>query len=529
LALLLVALTLGLSSAQTLSPNEYDDVVQWVVLHLHNLQVSGPYISPPMIARSLSIHMTCIYDAWATYSPKASSVFNNGLKKRTGSRQDIATSIAVASMRSLEYIFEPRPLIVGNISLAFQKAGFNPQNLAMDPNTPIGVGNIACGTVLSYRKKDGANSEADQFGTLVGGLPFSDYTGYYPVNNPQTTPGITDCSSLRNLNRWQPLLVPQKSGPPVAQKFASPHMAFVEPFAVKPFDFIDQFKGPGILGSNSDAQYRAQVAEVLTYSGQLNDQLKMIAEFWADGPNSTAPPGHWHEIGLETIRNENLSLEKAIKLLFLQANAVFDGGILAWTYKIIWDSARPLAMIQCLYANQTITAWKGPYQGVGTMPGGKWQPYQNVNFITPPFSEYLSGHSTFSAASAGVYRRFFGDDKFRGNSYMVKAGESLFEPKITAGNPGFIAGVTDVPNTGVNSVGYAPATDIQLTWSTWTEAANQAGISRLYGGIHFQSANQDALKLGEMIAEKVWLQANRFFNGRSRRQVGGKGNPALQQ
>jgi hypothetical protein len=506
-------------SGQDLPQNEYDDVVPWVNLHIRSMQISGPFLAPPLIARALSIHMTCIYDAWATYSAKAVPVFRNGLTRRSGSRKDVATSIAFASLRSLEYIYATRPLIVGNITLAFKSAGYNTENRDLNPSTPEGVGNIACGTVLSYRKSDGANSEADEPSSLPGATAYSDYTGYYPVNPPQETPGITDCSKIRSLNRWQPLLVPQKTGPALAQKFAAPQMQFVEPFAVKPYDFIEQFSGPQKLYTNTESADKDEAAEVLGYSSRLDDELKVIAEFWADGPNSTAPPGHWHEIVLETIVNEKLSLEQAIKLLFLQANAVFDAGILAWTYKTVWDSVRPITLIQCLYQNQTVMAWKAPYQGVGRIPGGNWQPYQNINFITPPFSEYLSGHSTFSSASATILRKFFGDDKFRANSFYVNEGQSLFEPKIERGSPGYIAGVTDVPNKGPESVGYAPAKEMTLSWSTWTEAAQQAGISRLYGGIHFQSANRDGLKLGTMVAEKVWVTANRFFNGRGKRQV----------
>jgi len=462
--------------------------------------------------------MTCIYDAWTTYSTKPVPVFNNGLTKRTGSRSDVRTSIAYASLRALEYIFEPRPLIVGNITLAFKAAGINTEYRTLDVNTPAGVGNTACNAVLAFRKEDGANSGADTYSTPNGATAYTDFSNYYPRNPPQDAPGITDCSKIRNLNLWQPLLVPLNTGATVVQKFAGAQMPLVAPFAVKPFEFVLQFEGPGALGTNSEAKFRAEIDEVVEISGQLDDTKKVIAEFWADGPNSTNPPGHWHEIVIETIENERLSLEKSVKLLFLQANAVFDAGILAWSLKILWDSVRPITAIQCLYANKTISAWKTPYQGIVSIPGGTWQPYQNINFITPPFAEYPSGHSTFSSASAAILKSFFGDDKFRGNSYVIKAGTSLFEPKISMGAPGHIADLTDVPNKGPYSVGYSPATDITLSWNTWTEAAQQSGISRLYGGIHFMSANRDGLKLGQMVADRVWTTANRFFAGKRRRR-----------
>jgi len=123
--------------------------------------------------------------------------------------------------------------------------------------------------------------------------------------------------------------------------------------------------------------------------------------------------------------------------------------------------------------------------------------------ITPLFVEYVSGHSTFSAASAEVYKRFFNSDDY-GGSVIVNAGTSLFEPMITSGNPGFRAGITDIPNSGPTTVGYSPATSITLSWATFSVAADEAGMSRLYGGIHFQAGDLDGRKLGRLVGTKVW-------------------------
>ena len=112
------------------------------------------------------------------------------------------------------------------------------------------------------------------------------------------------------------------------------------------------------------------------------------------------------------------------------------------------------------------------------MPGSKWQPYQATTFVTPPFAEYLSGHSSFSAASAEVISSFLGTDTY-GDSVTIAAGTSLFEPKISdPSSPKYVAGVTDVPNTGPFSVGYSPANNVTLSWATFSAAADEAGISR---------------------------------------------------
>ncbi len=141
--------------------------------------------------------------------------------------------------------------------------------------------------------------------------------------------------------------------------------------------------------------------------------------------------------------------------------------------------------------------------GVGMINGSHWKPYQYDYFLTPPFAEYVSGHSTFSNSSATVLALFFKSDAM-GLSFTVKEGESLFEPKITVGNPGYIAGVTDVPNTGPETVGYVPATDITVHHATFSDAAYESGISRLFGGIHFTSSNMEGLKMGAKIGQIVY-------------------------
>ena len=139
--------------------------------------------------------------------------------------------------------------------------------------------------------------------------------------------------------------------------------------------------------------------------------------------------------------------------MFLVGNALNDAGVGAWGAKIKFDSIRPLQMIQCGFADDMLDAWIGPYQGVGDMPAGEWQPYQAATFVTPAFAGYVSGHSTFSAAAAGALNNFFGETYLAPRCLRIPQGESLFEGKIEAGEPGFVAGLTDVPNQGPRTKG----------------------------------------------------------------------------
>ena len=149
--------------------------------------------------------------------------------------------------------------------------------------------------------------------------------------------------------------------------------------------------------------------------------------------------------------------------------------IAAWDAKRHFDSARPVTAIRYYLAGKRVRAWAGPFQGTREISGEDWQPYQPTSVVTPPFSEFVSGHSTFSAASAEVLRRFTGSDDF-GASIEIPAGSSRIEP------------------------GIVPARNITLSWRTFTDAADQAGMSRRYGGILSQ---REILKVGEWDARSA--------------------------
>jgi hypothetical protein len=120
--------------------------------------------------------------------------------------------------------------------------------------------------------------------------------------------------------------------------------------------------------------------------------------------------------------------------------------------------------------------------------GADWFPYQASTFPTPPFPEYSSGHSTFSAAGAQILKLFTESDDF-GAAVTFPAGTSKFES------------------------GAVPATDVTLRWATYSEAANQAGLSRRYGGIHFDQGDLDARSAGRRVARLAWAKAQSYISG----------------
>jgi hypothetical protein len=214
----------------------------------------------------------------------------------------------------------------------------------------------------------------------------------------------------------------------------------------------------------------------------------MIAEYWANGPHSELPPGHWDLFAQYVSARDHHTLDDDVKMFFELTNAIFDAGIAAWDAKRAFDSVRPVTSIPYLFHGQQITAWGGPFVGTKTFDGALWIPYQVSTFPTPPFPEYISAHSTFSAAGAELLKRFTGSDLF-GNSVAFPAGSSVTEPGLT------------------------PKQDVTLHWHTFTDAANQAGISRRYDGIHFEVADLVGRVTGRLVAEQAWGKAETYFRG----------------
>jgi hypothetical protein len=219
----------------------------------------------------------------------------------------------------------------------------------------------------------------------------------------------------------------------------------------------------------------------------------MIAEYWADGPRSELPPGHWNLFAQFVSSRDHTGpnahgIEQDVKLFFALNNAMSDAGCCAWDNKRTFNSVRPITAIRTLFRGRDVRAWAGPYQGTRIIDGAAWFPYQPTTFPTPPFPEYSSGHSNFSAAGAEILRLFTGSDRF-GGSVVLPAGSSRIEP------------------------GAVPSNDITLAWETFSDAANQAGLSRRYGGIHFEQGDLDARATGRIAARTVWEKARAYWEG----------------
>ena len=420
---------------------------------------------PTINARALAIVHTAMYDAWAAYDPVAVGTRLGGsLRRPADERTDAYKSQAIsyAAYRALLNLFPARSADFRGLLSAM---GYDPDDASTDPASPTGVGNQAAAAVLAFRATDGSNQ--------AGG--YADTTGYVPVNTPD---------QVNDPFRWQPLRFVDASGNTVVQKYLTPQWGNVTPFALTS---PNQFLPPGPT-QRTLLQLDEEVTDTLLQSAALTDLSKVRAEYWADGPASETPPGHWLLFGGAAARARGYTLDQSVKLTFALANAELDASIAAWNAKRRWDYVRPITAVRTRMKGKLVLAWAGPYKGTRLIRGETWHPYQATTFPTPPFPEYVSGHSTFSGAGARVLQSFTGSDLF-GARVTVRPGTSFIEPGAT------------------------PLLPTVLVWPTFSSARDDAGMSRRYGGIHFPDADNDGRALGASVGQNAWDKAQGFFTG----------------
>jgi hypothetical protein len=463
-------------------------VVRWNSALLQGVRDSR--LGPPMVARALAIAHACIYGAWAAYDDKAVGTRLGGSLRRPRAEHTPANKTQAVSFAAYRAAVD---LFPGSAATVFdplmRSLGYDPRDGSTDTSTPAGIGNVAARAVLELSHRDGANQLGDEPGGIAG-VPYADYTGYAPANDPMDLRAPFDPVTVHDPNSWQPLRYVDPNGSVVSPGFVGAHWQRVTPFAVQPGS-LRSSTGPARYGS---AEYGSQARALLRVSAFLNDEQKMIAEYWADGPHSELPPGHWNLFAQFVARHgrhgaHGHGIDRDVKLFFALTSAIFDAGCCAWDNKCAFDSVRPITAIRYLFCGSMVRAWAGPYQGTRWIDGAAWLPYQPPTFPTPPFPEYSSGHSTFSAAGAETLRLFTGSDAF-GASTTLRAGSSKIEP------------------------GAVPRDDVTLSWATFSDAADQAGLSRRYGGIHFEQGDLDGRAVGRTAARIVWRKAEDYWEGR---------------
>lgn len=493
--------------------SEQSVVARWNEVTLESVR-AGSALPTVTTDQLFQVH-AAIYDAWSAYDSSAYGLYSR--PERPESEHTDANKAEAVSFAAYTMLVELFPDRKAEFDTFMDELGYDPD--AESLSDAAMVGQSAAQGVMDARAGDGSNREND----------YEDTTGYTPVNEADPDSSKAPGGEDFDPNHWQPLRVPtgtvvDDNGIPIAtddpasyvdQVPLGPGWGNVDTFALMDVSSVLP-PAPPQLGDMSeyvdatgkvttgDAAYREQFNAVLEASANLTEEQKVIAEFWADGPRTESPPGHWNQIAQDIAFREGHGIDEDAKMFLALNAAIFDAGIATWNAKYVYDFVRPQSAIRDMYFGEEIEAWGGPNQGTQTILGQEWQPYQNVTFVTPPFPEFTSGHSGFSMAAARTIASFVGSDAFFD-------GETL--------------GVYDLDGVpGTDLLGQYVATEllfeemtggpVTLQWETLTEAAEEAGISRIFGGIHIQDGDLRGREIGEEVAgvaENLWRAL--FMNG----------------
>ena len=489
--------------------------------------------------------------------------------------------------------------------------GYDPNNATRDTSTPAGVGNSIYDAVSAWFSNDGSRqTNGTPFPTANPPIAYPDYPVGHPrryafVNGMMNPflPGTTDGTNntLVDVNQWQRLIVAgsiDQNGFPQnpLQGYLGAQWLWVRAFSLGRVDGDQPWIDPGpppMLGTATHAEFLDNLVAVIRASSQLTtedgvtvdispasignntlgandghgytsnpvtgqpyapnnvlrgDFTRALTEFWADGPSSETPPGHWNSIA-NHVSDDMTSfriggtgpevdrLEWDVKLYFALNGGVFDAGCAAWSIKRHYNGWRPISAIRhCggfgqssdpslpsyhtnglplvpdlieLVSNASVSSgrhagltpgkiavlsWPGQPEfpaeqtsGVKWVHAEDWLTYQKKTFVTPGFPGYVSGHSTFSRAAAEVLTAITGTQWFPNG-----------------------LGTYTLPSL-VNEAG--PTQPVILQWASYYDAADQVGLSRIWGGIHPPADDLPGRRVGSEAGKSAWALAKKFFEG----------------
>jgi len=233
-----------------------------------------------------------------------------------------------------------------------------------------------------------------------------------------------------------------------------------------------------LTGSDRDAE----IDVVMDITAHLTDEEKVIAEFWAGSARGIMPPPLmsiwlWKEYMRSTVASCGTIMYSLLDL----AIHMFEGGRITWALKGQFMQDRPIQEVRRRYAGMQVASWNG------TVDGSQWVPYQAANAVSPPFPDFPSGHSHFTKAFALTMTKWFGANITK--NFISYDMETLFCPSLTPNESGLFGDFVIGAGTSLVEPGVAPTAPVSLSYSTWDDMANQAGMSRLYGGIHTANAH----------------------------------------
>jgi membrane-associated phospholipid phosphatase len=397
-----------------------DVVTSWNSAALAAIRASST--PPPTASRALAILHVSIYDAV------------NGISRRhepylvESTVPASASEVAAASAAALRVLNTLFPAQTSQFTTLHQTIV---QAIKDGPQKQAGLtwGGLVADRILASRANDGSGAAVPP----PGG----------------TGPGV-----------WEPT-------PPAFAPYLLAQWGFVAPFVMESSDALRPNGPPPLDSARWAADYNEVKALGVAIGSTRTADQSQIARFWADGAGTETPPGHWNHIAQDVAAAQRNTLEQNARMFALLNLAMADAAICAWDAKYTFNFWRPVTAIRA-----------GDTDGNdATDADPAWSSF----ITTPPFPDYISGHSTFSGAAARVLARFYGRD-----------------------DVAFVTGSDALPGVTRSFAGFAAA-------------AAEAGVSRIYGGIHYASANQDGLAAGAAIGEFTFANFLQPKGNRSRR------------
>ena len=450
----------------------FDLLIPNVGTWLHQ-DVTPLFTDAPLAFRYSTLILNAGYDATAPYDEHAVGVYSR-IENLNASESENSRNINIASIHATYQIMmalapdresQWRTMLVVNQLDPDDDAGLGLDCSATHAlESPVAIGNLAAQCVLQGRHNDGFN----HFGDETPGYPFRDTTGYTPVNS---------ANDLVDPSRWQPLITKVGEGNYVGQQFITPQWANTAPYALEDPRAIRA--DPPIKSDHTNmSQYKDQADAVLLAVAGLDDRKKMLAEYFDNKARGS----------LFFPAVEELPDTKDYwQLGFLLHMAQFDAGIVAWQEKARYDTVRPITAIQHIYGDQHVSTYDDKNPDTPDMiPASQWTPYMN----TGDHPEYPSASACFCAAQAEAWKLYYGG----GDEIPSVDGQPGFQGILPAGSSAREPGVT-------------PESAVVIQYDTWGEFVQECGESRIWSGLHFESAVDASIQM----CTDVGIQAYDYF------------------
>ena len=399
-------------------PVQADTVLDWNAVVLDVIRLMR--LTPPMASRELAIVNTAAFDAVDAASGLPFQPYHyDGAAVADASPRAAAAAAAYRVLSRLEPGVAARaPALAARMQALYER----------DTRGGAPAASLAAGIALGEQRADAIMALRAHDGFNVSPPP---YWG-------SAKPGA-----------WRPT-------PPEMAPAMLPQWATMPPWTLRS---PAQFRPPGPPPMNSGKWAGSvNMTQALgSAAGRARtSERTQIALFWADNEGTETPPGHWIDIAAGIAAARRLDLVDEARLMALLSTAEADAAIAAWDAKYAYAAWRPITAIgeAAASGNTEVT------------PDREWKPL----LPTPPFPEYISGHSAFSAAAAAVLARFFGGDRM---AFSARSDT----PELRA---------------------------VVRRFTSFSAAAEEAGMSRIYGGIHFHFSHLDGLAVGDAVGRYVF-------------------------